>query len=167
MRPIPVPSSWPGGVPRSSGRTKRLSTSISGTREAPAGSSRRQQLPTAPQALVAHAGVLISALGAGLVMLLIINTLVARDAFRLHDLREEQRQAVDRLAAAERDVEELGAPDALAARALALGMSPPSRAASVPLLLHGVPPASDTDKRGRAVDHVETYSTHAATGLQP
>jgi hypothetical protein len=63
-------------------------------------------------------------LGAGLVALLMLHTLAAQDAFRLHSLQKQSKTLADveqQLALAEQQAE---APSALAARAKALGMVP-------------------------------------------
>lgn len=63
-------------------------------------------------------------LSAGLVGLLAVNTALAEDAFRVHELRQQNAAADDREQALQRQVEALRAPHALAARASALGLSP-------------------------------------------
>lgn len=63
-------------------------------------------------------------LSAGLVGLLAVNTALAEDAFRVHELRQQNAAADDREQAVQRQVEALRAPHALAARASALGLSP-------------------------------------------
>jgi hypothetical protein len=63
-------------------------------------------------------------LSGALVVLLALNTAVAEDAFRVHELRQQSAAAADREQAVERQVEALRAPHALAARASALGLAP-------------------------------------------
>lgn len=64
----------------------------------------------------------VSLLAAGLLGLLVLNTALAQDAFRLHTLKQESRALEDREEALLREVEALRAPSELAARATALGM---------------------------------------------
>lgn len=70
-------------------------------------------------------------LAAGLVGLLLLNTFLAQDAFRLHDLQRRGVALTEREQVLNRSVNDLAAPGALAARARALGMGP----ASDPLFL--------------------------------
>jgi len=72
-------------------------------------------------------------LTAGLVALLLLHTMAAQDAFRLHDLQRQAgdlRDAEQQLAA---DNQRLQAPETLAARARALGMVPTDGVAFVRL----------------------------------
>jgi hypothetical protein len=64
----------------------------------------------------------VALLAAGLLGLLVLNTALAQDAFRLHTLKQESRALEDREEALLREVEALRAPQELAARATALGM---------------------------------------------
>ena len=64
----------------------------------------------------------VSLLAAGLLGLLVLNTALAQDAFRLHTLKQDARVLEDREQALQREVEALQAPQELAARATALGM---------------------------------------------
>jgi len=66
--------------------------------------------------------VVVSLLAAGLLGLLVLNTVLAQDAFRLHTLKEQARTLEDREQVLQREVEALRAPQALAARAAGLGM---------------------------------------------
>ena len=68
--------------------------------------------------VVAVVGILV----AGLLGLLMLNTVVAKDSFRLHALQVEGRKLADREQVLTREVEALRAPSALAARASAMGM---------------------------------------------
>lgn len=88
---------------------------------------RRPSLELVPQARVSarrtpFAAVVVSLLAAGLLGLLVLNTVLAQDAFRLHTLKAESRALEDREQVLQREVEALRAPQALAARAGALGM---------------------------------------------
>ncbi len=60
----------------------------------------------------------------GLLGLLLLNTVVAQDAFRLHDLQQQGRVLGDREQALAKQVQALQAPGAISSRALALGMVP-------------------------------------------
>ena len=64
----------------------------------------------------------VSLMVAGLLGLLVLNTVVAKDSFRLHTLQVEGRKLADREQALTREVEALRAPSALAAKASAMGM---------------------------------------------
>ena len=66
--------------------------------------------------------VVVCLLAAGLLGLLVLNTVAAQDAFVLHTLDSDARQLADREQTLRREVEQLRAPDALAARAAELGM---------------------------------------------
>jgi cell division protein FtsB len=62
--------------------------------------------------------------GLGLVGLLVLNTVVAQDAFTLHDLDRNAAQLAEREQALKREVAALEAPAAVAARATKLGLVP-------------------------------------------
>ena len=64
----------------------------------------------------------VSLMVAGLLGLLMLNTVVAKDSFRLHALQVEGRKLADREQVLTREVEALRAPSALAARATEMGM---------------------------------------------
>jgi hypothetical protein len=66
--------------------------------------------------------VVVVLLVAGLLVLLVLNTVLARDAFTLHSLKIQDRVLTDREQALQREVERLRAPQELAAAAIALGM---------------------------------------------
>ena len=68
--------------------------------------------------------VVVALLGGGLLGLLLLNTALAQDAFQLHTLKTEGRALAVREQALQRDVESLRTPEALAARAQAMGMVP-------------------------------------------
>lgn len=80
---------------------------------------RRYSAAKAPFVLV-----VVTLLVGGLLGLLLLNTLVAQDSFRLHDLGKQGRVLEQREQDLSRQVQALQAPDALAARATALGMVP-------------------------------------------
>ena len=60
----------------------------------------------------------------GLLGLLLLNTVVAQDAFRLHDLQKQGRVLGDREQALAKQVQALQAPGSISDRAIALGMVP-------------------------------------------
>ncbi|HVA59952.1 MAG TPA: hypothetical protein VNG13_05380 [Mycobacteriales bacterium] len=66
----------------------------------------------------------VGLLGAGLVGLLLLNTLSAQDAFRIQDLQLRAGQLADAEQALAGQVDTASAPDALAAAAQRLGMDP-------------------------------------------
>lgn len=68
--------------------------------------------------------VVVALLASGLLGLLALNTVLAQDAFRLHELQAEGRVLADREQALLTAVEDLQAPSALAGRAIDLGMVP-------------------------------------------
>ncbi|MBC7375620.1 MAG: hypothetical protein H7323_16650 [Frankiales bacterium] len=80
---------------------------------------RRTDAPRAP-----FVAVIVSLLVAGLLGLLGLNTALAQDAFALHTLTQDGTTLADREQSLAREVEALRSPDALAARANALGMVP-------------------------------------------
>jgi len=62
--------------------------------------------------------------GVGLLLLLIINILLAQDAFTLSGLKAEAKVVADQREAINRQIEEASSPEALAAKAQSLGMRP-------------------------------------------
>lgn len=68
--------------------------------------------------------VVVALLGAGLLGLLALNTVLAEGAFRLHSLEQEARDLATREQVLQREVELLRAPGSLARRAADLGMVP-------------------------------------------
>ncbi|MBK5308059.1 MAG: hypothetical protein JJD92_15345 [Frankiaceae bacterium] len=68
--------------------------------------------------------VVVGILAVGLLLLLLLNTVLAQDAFRLHSLQVQGRQLADQEQALQREVERLQSPASLANRAGALGMVP-------------------------------------------
>ena len=75
---------------------------------------------TAPRAPFAAA--VVALLVTGLIGLLVLNTVLGKDAFALHALQVEGRKLADREQVLTREVEALRAPSALAEKAAALGM---------------------------------------------
>lgn len=63
-------------------------------------------------------------LGGGLIALLLLNTMAAQDAFRLHDLQRQAADLSDTQQELQVATQQLEAPATLAARARALGMVP-------------------------------------------
>jgi cell division protein FtsL len=69
--------------------------------------------------------VLLAALLAiGLISLLVLNTALSQDSFRLTDLRRQSAQLTDEEQGLEREIADLEAPQRLAERAKELGMKP-------------------------------------------
>ena len=62
--------------------------------------------------------------GIGLMFLLLINTLLAQDAFELTSLKQEAKLVSDQREAIARQIDKLSSPEALAKSATALGMKP-------------------------------------------
>lgn len=62
--------------------------------------------------------------GIGLMLLLLINTLLAQDAFELTSLKLEAKLVSDQREAIARQIDRLSSPEALAKSATALGMKP-------------------------------------------
>lgn len=62
--------------------------------------------------------------GAGLLILLAVNILLAQDAFTLSELKAEAKAVADQREAINRQIESVSSPEALAAQAQALGMRP-------------------------------------------
>jgi hypothetical protein len=62
--------------------------------------------------------------GVGLLILLAVNILLAQDAFTLAGLKVEAKSVADQREAVNRQIEAVSSPEALAAKALALGMRP-------------------------------------------
>ena len=69
--------------------------------------------------------IFVSAVGGiGLMLLLLINTLLAQDAFELTSLKLEAKLVSDEREAIARQIDKISSPDALAKSATALGMKP-------------------------------------------
>jgi hypothetical protein len=62
--------------------------------------------------------------GIGLMLLLLINTLLAQDAFELTSLKLEAKLVSDEREAIARQIDKISSPEALAKSATALGMKP-------------------------------------------
>lgn len=95
-------------------RPRRPPLALVPARPAPRGAVRRSPF----------VGVVVSLLAAGLLGLLVLNTALAQDAFRLHTLKQESRALEDREEALRREVEAGRSPQELASRAAELGMVP-------------------------------------------
>ncbi len=97
-------------------------------------SRRRPLLAVVPagepgQRRAPFAAAVVALLVCGLIGLLVLNTVLAKDAFKLHALQVEGRQLADTEQVLTREVESLRAPAALAEKAVAMGMvqaGPPS-----------------------------------------
>jgi hypothetical protein len=68
--------------------------------------------------------VVVGILAVGLLGLLLLNTVLAQDAFRLHALQVQGRVLADQEQGLQREVERLQSPQSLASRATAQGMVP-------------------------------------------
>lgn len=89
--------------------------------------SRRRALLTVvpagePQPRAPFAAAVVALMVTGLIGLLVLNTVLAKDAFKLHALQVEGRQLADTEQVLTREVEALRAPAALAEKAAAMGM---------------------------------------------
>jgi hypothetical protein len=81
--------------------------------------TRRSSAAKAP-----FVAVVVVILGAGLLGLLLLNTVLAQDAFRLHALQVQGHVLADQEQGLQREVERLQSPESLADRATELGMVP-------------------------------------------
>jgi hypothetical protein len=103
--------------------------------------------------------VVVSLLAAGLLGLLVLNTALAQDAFRLHTLKQDARALEDREEALRRDVEALRSPQELATRATELGMVPAGPPAFLRLsdgaVLGSTAPAEDPEAVAAAAAEAE------------
>ena len=107
---------------RVAARAARYSTRPATTRSASylrLVATRRSTAARAP-----FVAVVVLILAAGLLGLLLLNTVLAQDAFRLHALQLQARVLADQEQALQRDVERLQSPQVLAAKASALGLVP-------------------------------------------
>jgi hypothetical protein len=69
--------------------------------------------------------VFVSAVGVfGLLLLLLVNTLLAQDAFKLSELKAEAKLVSDQREAIAREIDAISSPEALAQKAAELGMKP-------------------------------------------
>lgn len=98
-----------------------------GSLAAPAVPRRRAVLTVVPVGETAgsrapFAFAVVALLVSGLIGLLVLNTVLGKDAFRLHALQVEGRELADREQSLIREVEALRAPSALAEKAAGLGM---------------------------------------------
>ena len=60
----------------------------------------------------------------GLLLLLLVNTLLAQDAFKLSELKAEAKLVSDQREAIAREIDAISSPEALAKKAAELGMKP-------------------------------------------
>ena len=69
--------------------------------------------------------VFVSTVGVfGLLLLLLVNTLLAQDAFKLSELKAEAKLVSDQREAIAREIDAISSPEALAQKAAELGMKP-------------------------------------------
>lgn len=101
-------------------RTDR--TGVRAPRPRPVAAARPSQSTRAPRAPFML--LVVGLLGGGLVSLLLLNTVLAEDAFALHALRKRTATLEQREQALRQDVARAEAPHALADKARALGMVP-------------------------------------------
>jgi hypothetical protein len=81
------------------------------------------QISVAQQASTKYFATFVSAVGLlGILFLLVINTLLAQDAFTLSNLKLEAKTVADQRDAITRKIDQHATPDALASAATALGM---------------------------------------------
>ena len=117
---------------RRSAVTARSATRVAGARPVAPGAGALAARRRATLALVAplradvsrvpFVAVVVSLLAAGLLGLLMLNTVLAQGSFALFNLRADARVLADREQALLREVEALRSPEALAAKATDLGM---------------------------------------------
>jgi hypothetical protein len=81
--------------------------------------TRRSSAARAP-----FVAVVVAILAVGLLLLLLLNTVLAQDAFRLHALQVQGRQLADQEQGLQRDVERMQSPNSLVDRAQAMGLVP-------------------------------------------
>lgn len=106
-------------------------TPAPGSRSAPAlrlVPQRSMQPPRAP-----FVALVVGLLSAGLLGLLLLNTVIAEDSFQLQALQQSGNSLDLRQQQLQRDIDALEAPNALAARARAMGMVPAGNPAFVRL----------------------------------
>lgn len=110
----------PRGPARPRTRDKRP---VAGTpRARPAAAARPRRMTRAPRAPFVL--LVVGLLGGGLVSLLLLNTVLAQDAFALHALRQRTATLEEREQALRQEVAQAEAPQTLARKARALGMVP-------------------------------------------
>ncbi|HVE75076.1 MAG TPA: hypothetical protein VNA30_08355 [Mycobacteriales bacterium] len=111
-RPVPRPVPRPAPRPHAHPAPRRARLAL-----VPAARTARPPSPRLPFVVV-----LVTLLSGGLLGLLLLNTVVGQNAFRLHVLAKEGRALAEQEQTLRRDVEAKQAPAALAAKAAALGM---------------------------------------------
>lgn len=140
-----------------SAATEHAGDPVALTRAAPARRAALRALPgPRPRAARTPFVVLLLVLTAGgLLGLLLLNTVIAQDAFRLHDLERTQTALDDEETQLRQSADALADPANLAARAAALGLRPagdPSfLLAGSGRLLGAIPPGVRTAPQGRRV----------------
>ncbi len=96
---------------------------------APAGTAARPRLTFVPAVGAPRRAPFVMLLGVlltlGLLTLLMLNTVLAQDAFVVTELKQRSEVLTDREEALEREVAQLDSPQRLAERARSLGMVPP------------------------------------------
>ncbi|MBX6371560.1 MAG: septum formation initiator family protein [Acidothermus sp.] len=122
-RPAPTASEEPVGGLRAAPRYAALRAA---PRPAPAPPRPRLRVVSQPRRAPRAPFVLLvcALLVGGLVAVLVLNTWLAQGSFTLRHLQREQQQLADQAQALNRELQALEAPEALAARASALGLVP-------------------------------------------
>lgn len=105
-----------------SAATARAVRSAPRPASAPAGYLRLVAARRSNAARAPFVAVVVGILGLGLLGLLLLNTVLAQDAFRLHALQVQGHRLADQEQGLQREVEQLQSPQSLAAHASALGM---------------------------------------------
>lgn len=118
-------------------RTAQRPARRPGTAQPPRTGSDRRPRAARPAQPVARAPripfvfLIVGLLGGALVSLLLLNTMLAEDAFRLNDLQQQTARLSEQEQALKQDVARAEAPGEIARRARALGMRPSDQPAFV------------------------------------
>lgn len=110
-------------------RTRDKRPAAGAPRARPATTTRQRRMSRAPRAPFVL--LVVGLLGGGLVSLLLLNTVLAQDAFALHALRKQTATLEEREQALRQEVARAEAPQTLARKARALGMVPASGSAFI------------------------------------
>ncbi|MDQ6875365.1 MAG: hypothetical protein M3042_09940 [Actinomycetota bacterium] len=117
--------------------TASLQQATTGRIQPPTGDPGRALRLVPPRAVRAprapFVALIVGLLAAGLIGLLVLNTLIAENSFRLHALAQHDATLALRQQEMQRDVELLEAPNALASEARRLGMVPAGNPAFIRL----------------------------------
>src|SRR4051812_45546930 len=159
--------------------TARATARVRATAEQPAAAERQRPALRVVPRRAAIAGRLPFAilvggiLGAGLVALLLLHTMAAQDAFRLHDLQRQAAELSDTQQQLQVAGQQMQAPAALAARARQLGMVPTGSISFVRLRsgrlgggAHAAPPPAPVTPR-RAPASAKPGASSGSGGAKP